>query len=135
MICSVDLSKPAEESLAYVLHQDKELGMRILGQLKHRLPYDPYPDIDDEQDIFHSEIVTSLQKERIDVHRLKSREFSNHRVFYIVDDDEHKIYVLEIVQRTAKTYDISTPHMERIKGLYIRYYVTKQMKGGRQWVL
>lgn len=131
MIYSVDLSKPAEESLAYILHQNKEIGGKILGQLKHRLPYDPYPDIDDERDLFHSQIVDSLEREGIDVHRLKSREFSNHRVFYIVDDDEHKIYVLEIVQRTAKTYDISTPHMERIKDLYIRYCVTKQMKGGR----
>ena len=126
MIYSVELSKPAEESLAYILHQDRELGMKILGQLNHRLPYDPYPGIDDEQDLFHSEIVTSLEKEGIEVRRLKSREFSGYRVFYIVDEDEYLIYVLEIVQRSLKTYDVTAPHMQRIKDLCIRYYVSKQ---------
>jgi mRNA-degrading endonuclease RelE of RelBE toxin-antitoxin system len=126
MIYSVKLSKPAEESLAYILHQNKEIGRKILGQLKHRLPYDPYPDIDDEQDLFHSEIVKSLEEEDVEVQRLKSREFSGYRVFYIVDEDEYLIYVLEIVQRSLKTYDITTPHMQRIKDLYIRYYISKK---------
>jgi len=126
MIYSVKLSKPAEESLAYILHQNKEIGRKILGQLKHRLPYDPYPDIDDEQDLFHSEIVKSLEEEGIEVQRLKSREFSGYRVFYIVDEDEYLIYVLEIVQRSLETYDVTTPHMQRIKDLYIRYYISKK---------
>lgn len=131
MIYSIRLSKPAQESLAWILHENEELGKKILRQLKHRLPYDPYPEIDDEQDLFHSEIVKSLEKEAIEVRKLKSTEFANYRVFYIVDDDEQLIYVLEVVKRSAKTYDISTPHMQRIRDFYIKYYVSKQMRRKR----
>lgn len=130
MIYSIQLSKPAEESLAYILRENKQLGMKILGQLRHRLPYDPYPAIDEEKDLFHSEIVTSLEKEGIEVRRLKSREFIGYRVFYIVDEDEQLIYVLEVVQRSGKTYDPTAPHIQTIKHLYIQYYVSKQYEGG-----
>lgn len=125
VIYSIKLSKPAEISLAYILRENKELGTRILGQLKFRLPYDPYPDIDSEQDLFHSEVIQSLEREGFEVHRLKSREFIGYRIFYIVDDDECLIYVLELVERTSKTYDITEPHMQRIKDLYIQYYISK----------
>ena len=126
MIYSIKLSRPAEESLAYILQENKEIGMKILGQLNHRLPYDPYPTVDDEQDLFHSEIVRSLERESIEVRRLKSKEFSGYRVFYIVDEDEHLIYVLELVLRSPKTYIVSAPHMQRIKELYMQYYISKQ---------
>jgi len=128
MIYSIKLSKPAQISLAYILRQNKEIGRKILGQIKHRLPYDPYPTIDAEQDLFHSEIVQSLEKESIEVRRLKSKEFSGYRVFYIIDENEHLIYVLELVLRSSKTYIVSAPHMQRIKELYIQHYISKQGK-------
>ena len=126
MIYSIELSQPAEESLAYILNDTRKIGIKIIGQLKNRLPYDPLPDIDNERDLFHSEIVKSLENEGFEVYRLKSREFYDYRVFYIVDDDVQKIYVLEIVERTNKTYDLFTPHMQRIRNLYIQYYLSKQ---------
>ena len=128
MIYSIKFSKPFQVSLAYIINQDIELGKKIFNQLKDRLPYDPYPEIDDEQDLFRSVIVRSLEKRGMEVYRLKSRDFHNYRVFYIVDDDEYKIYVLEVVPRSAKTYIIATPHMKTIKDLYIQYYTYKQRK-------
>lgn len=125
----VELSIPAQTSLAYIIHEDKDLGVRILGQLKHRLPLDPYPEIDNENDLFQAELVKALEKEGIDVYRLKSREFLSYRVFYIVDEDADLIYVLDIVKRTKDTYKLHSTHIQSIKRLYTEYYTDKANKG------
>ena len=127
----VELSIPAETSLAYIIHEDKDLGIRILGQLKYRLPLDPYPDVDDANDLFQAELVEFLKKEGIDVYRLKSREFLGHRVFYIVDEEADLIHVLDIVKRTKYTYKRSSTHIQTIKQLYFEYYTDKANKGSK----
>ncbi len=121
----IDLSKPAEKSLAAIISENREIGEAIFNQLYNRLPYDPYPDIDDEDDLFHSTLVESLNREGYEVYRLKSREFRGYRVFYIVDEDENLIYVLEIVKRRSDTYKLNAQHMQTIKSLYIQYYTQK----------
>lgn len=125
---NVKLSKPAEESLAYILAYDKNLGLKIFKQLKHRLPYDPYPDIDDENDLFHSTIVKNLEKEGLEVHRLKSKEFLSYRVFYIVDEEKDLVYILEVVERNSETYKMGAKHVRTIKDLYTKYYLNRQSK-------
>lgn len=126
---SVEFSIPAETSLAYIIREDKDLGGRIFGQLKYRLPLDPYPDVDDKNDLFQAELVEFLEKEGMDVYRLKSREFHKYRVFYIVDEDEDLIYILEIVKRTSHTYKLHSSHMQTIKRLYREYYTDKANRG------
>lgn len=126
---SVEFSIQAETSLAYIIHEDKGLGARIFGQLKYRLPLDPYPDVNDEKDLFQAELVKALEKEGMDIYRLKSKEFLSHRVFYIVDEDEDLIYVLEIVKRAKETYKLSSMHIKSIKQLYFEYYTDKANKG------
>lgn len=122
---NVRLSKPAEESLAYIIHESENIGQKIFGQLKHRLPYDPYPEINEENDIFHSELVKALKRKDFEVHRLKSKEFLDFRVFYIVDEEENLIYILEIVKRKSNTYNLDSRHMKTIMDLYIKYYLDK----------
>lgn len=126
---SVEFSIPAETSLAYIIREDKDLGGRIFGQLKYRLPLDPYPDVNDGNDLFQAELVKALEKEGIDVYRLKSKEFQKHRVFYIVDEDLDLIYILEIGRRAEDTYKLSATHIQSIKQLYTAYYTDKANKG------
>jgi mRNA-degrading endonuclease RelE of RelBE toxin-antitoxin system len=122
---NIRLSKPAEVSLAYIIQNDKETGERIFAQLKHRLPNDPYPDVNDENDLFHSEIVKALEKEGIEIYRLKSKEFLGYRVFYIVDEEKRLIYILEITRRGEHTYAMGKVPIRTIKGLYIEYYANR----------
>jgi len=118
----VKLSKSAEESLAYIIDFNKTLGQRIYKQLTKRLPLDPYPDTDNQNEIFHSMLFMALKKKGFDVLRLKSSEYFKYRVFYIVDEDVNCIYILDIVERSILTYELNTSHVETIKRHYIEYY-------------
>jgi len=126
---NIELSVFAERALDRIISENKNLGTRIFAQLKNRLPLDPYPDVDDKNDLFQAVLVEFLEKEGIDVYRLKSREFLSHRVFYIVDEDEDLIYILGIVKRTKETYKLSSMHIQTIKQLYLEYYTDKANKG------
>lgn len=126
---TVEFSIPAETSLAYIIREDKDLGIRIFGQLKYRLPLNPYPDVDDEKGLFQAELVKALEKEGMGIYRLKSQEFLSHRVFYIVDEEADLIYILEIIKRTKDTYKLSSMHIQSIKQLYTAYYTDKANKG------
>ena len=121
----VELSKPAQISLAHIIHEDETAGKSIIAQLKFRLPLDPYPDIDNPNDLFRSAPFKNLQKLGYDIFRLKSSEFKKYRIFYIVDEDSSIIYILEIIKRDDKTYNLSGKHINTIKDLYIEYYTKK----------
>lgn len=131
ILMKVELSSAAVKSLDSIIRNNKNLGARIFGQLKHRLPLDPYPDVNDKNDLFQAELVEFLEKEGIDVYRLKSREFLGHRVFYIVDEEADLIYVLDIVKRTEDTYKRGSTHIQSIKQLYFEYYTDKTNRGGK----
>lgn len=104
------------------------MAKRLVGQIKRRLPYDPYPDKDDSDDYFTAVLFDALKQEGIDVYRLKSREWKRYRLFYLVDEDNGLIYILEIVLRDDKTYRLSEKHVDTIKELYIKYYVNRVRK-------
>lgn len=126
---NIELSVFAERALDRIISENKNLGTRIFAQLKNRLSLDPYPDVDDKNDLFQAVLVEFLEKEGIDVYRLKSREFLSYRVFYIVDEDADLIYVLDIIKRTKDTYKLHSMHIQSIKRLYTEYYTDKANKG------
>lgn len=120
------LSIPAEKSLENIRKENPPLEKKISALLKHRLPFDPYPD-DPENELLHSYPFEALEKNGIDIRILKSKElFESHRIFYIVDEPAEIIYILEIVKRNVNTYKLSSEHIKTIKDLYISYYTHKK---------
>jgi mRNA-degrading endonuclease RelE of RelBE toxin-antitoxin system len=116
------LSAPFSKALNKLAAKDPDTVKRILAQLRYRLPLDPYPDEQGQDDIFHSTIVKNLEIDGYHVSRLKSLLFNKHRIFYLVDDDYNLIYVLEIALRDSTTYDRNSPHYRTIKTLYLEYF-------------
>lgn len=117
------LSPAAECSLAYILRNDESVGIKLFNQLKYKLPYEPLPNDRTPKKFFYANLINELKKENYEIFRLKSGEFRGYRVFYLIDDKNDVIYILEIFKRSESTYDKN--HMEKLKKLYILYYTNR----------
>jgi len=112
----------AEETLAYIMRDNKELGYKILKRLEI-LKYEPYPHFFGNY-IFNSETVKFLKKQGYDIRKLWCSEFDTYRIFYFVDDKKELVIICEIIKRQDDniTYGDYSPHIKRIKEAYKKHF-------------
>lgn len=114
----VRLEEPAKSCLAGF---DAGLRAHFVVVLKE-LELDPYLSVTGGFDWKESQAFTALRKAGYDVRRLKARQLGDWRVFYYVDDRRHLVLVKEIVSRDDDTYDLASPHVQRLKENYRSYW-------------
>ena len=128
----IEFSMPAYTSLEQISKTTKHLQSHY-EQLTNRLPYDPYPTNNtDKNNKFEAMQFKALVKQGFNVLRLKAANFFQYRVFYIVDERERLIYILEIVKRDNNTYNLDAQHVATIKDLHDKYYKTKTKTGKKR---
>jgi mRNA-degrading endonuclease RelE of RelBE toxin-antitoxin system len=114
----VKLEEPAESRLAGF---ESRLRARFVVVLRE-LELDPYLSVTGGFDWKESQAFTALRKAGYRVRRLKAQQLGDWRVFYYVDDKRRLVLVKEIVTRSDDTYDAASPHAQRLKENYRRYW-------------
>ena len=84
-------------------------------QAFRELEVNPYPrHLETATDFLSLKAVKVLQREGYDIYRLRTRHIGGVRIFYFVIEPECRVIVKEVVKKTSQTYELNSPHIQRI---------------------